>query len=75
MRSEFALQTQGLAEAFLHPDVVNAVRLAGRHGVAVSVVHWAGAGAQATVVDWHRGTRQHIRRRPVAAHCIGPRAR
>jgi pyruvate/2-oxoacid:ferredoxin oxidoreductase beta subunit len=50
---EFALQTQGLAEAFLHPDVVNAVRLAGRHGVAVSVVQWAGAGAQATVVDWY----------------------
>lgn len=49
---EFALQTQGLAEAFLHPDVVNAIRLAGRKGVAVSVVHWAGAGAQATAVDW-----------------------
>lgn len=49
---EFALQTQGLAEAFLHPDVVNAVRQAGSRGVAVSVVQWAGAGAQATVVDW-----------------------
>jgi pyruvate/2-oxoacid:ferredoxin oxidoreductase beta subunit len=49
---EFALQTQGLAEAFLHPDVVNAIRLAGRNGVAVSVVHWAGQGAQATAVDW-----------------------
>jgi hypothetical protein len=49
---EFALQTQGLAEAFLHPDVVNAIRLAGRNGVAVSVVHWAGPGAQATSVDW-----------------------
>jgi pyruvate/2-oxoacid:ferredoxin oxidoreductase beta subunit len=49
---EFALQTQGLAEAFLHPDVVNAIRLAGRNGVAVSVVHWAGPGAQATAVDW-----------------------
>jgi pyruvate/2-oxoacid:ferredoxin oxidoreductase beta subunit len=49
---EFALQTQGLAEAFLHPDVVNAIRLAGRNGVAINVVHWAGPGAQATAVDW-----------------------
>lgn len=50
---EFALQTQGLSEAFLHPDVVQAVKLAGPRGVAVSVVHWAGRNKQETVVDWH----------------------
>lgn len=50
---EFALQTEGLANAFLHPDVVNAIRLAGPRGVAVSVTHWAGQNRQATVVGWH----------------------
>ena len=50
---EFALQTQGLAEAFLHPDVVNAIQLAGPRGIAVSVTHWAGQNRQATVVNWH----------------------
>ena len=49
---EFELQTSGLADAFLHPDVVNAIRLAGPLGIAVSVVHWAGRNQQATLVDW-----------------------
>ena len=49
---EFALQTQGLAEAFLHPDVIAAIRNAGVNGVAVAVVQWAGEDAQATVIDW-----------------------
>lgn len=49
---EFELQTKGLAEAFLHPDVVNAIQLAGPRGIAISVTHWAGQNQQATVVDW-----------------------
>ncbi len=50
---EFALQSQGLAEAFLHPDVVAAIRFAGPQGVAVSLVHWSGEARQAVAVDWH----------------------
>lgn len=50
---EFALQTEGLANAFLHPDVVNAIRLVGPRGIAVSVTHWAGQNRQSTVVGWH----------------------
>lgn len=52
-RREFALQSQGLADAFLHVDVVAAIRFAGTQGVAVTLVHWAGEARQATVVDWH----------------------
>lgn len=50
---EFALQSQGLAEAFLHPDVVAAIRFAGTQGVAVTLVHWAGEARQAIAVDWN----------------------
>jgi hypothetical protein len=50
---EFQLQTQGLAEAFLQPDVVAAIRNAGTQGVAIALVQWAGKAAQAKVVDWH----------------------
>ena len=50
---EFALQSQGLAEAFLHPDVVAAIRFAGTQGVAVTLVQWAGEARQAVAVDWH----------------------
>ena len=49
---EFALQKQGLYEAFLHPEVVRAIQSAGEYGVAVSVVQWAGSYQQQTVVDW-----------------------
>lgn len=49
---EFALQTQGLALAFLHPDVIRAIAVAGKRGVAISMVQWSGAGFQTKVVDW-----------------------
>ncbi len=49
---EFALQSRGLAEAFLHPDVVAAIRFAGTQGVAITLVQWAGEARQATAVDW-----------------------
>jgi len=49
---EFELQRQGLARAFLHPDVVRAIRAAGERGIAVTLVQWSGALRQATVVDW-----------------------
>ena len=50
---EFDLQSRGLAEAFLHPDVVAAIRFAGTRGVAIALVHWAGEARQAVAVDWH----------------------
>jgi hypothetical protein len=49
---EFALQTDGLAQAFRHPAVVAAIQ-AGAHGaVGVTVVQWSGATNQSTVVPW-----------------------
>ncbi|NOX72490.1 MAG: metalloregulator ArsR/SmtB family transcription factor [Alphaproteobacteria bacterium] len=50
--SEFELQRRGLAAAFLHPDVLAAIRLIGDRGIAVQVVQWAGVGQQASSVDW-----------------------
>jgi hypothetical protein len=49
---EFQLQRRGLADAFLHPDVVRAIRGAGERGIAVTLVEWSGARRQATVVGW-----------------------
>lgn len=49
---EFDLQRRGLAEAFLHPDVVAAVQAVGDHGIAVTVVQWSGNRIQSTSVDW-----------------------
>ena len=49
---EFALQRQGLAEAFLHPDVVRAIRGAGDLGIAVTLVQWSARNRQRSVVDW-----------------------
>lgn len=50
--AEFDLQKQGLAQAFLHRDVIRAISVAGTKGVAIAVVQWAGAGAQVRAVDW-----------------------
>lgn len=49
---EFALQRQGLAEAFLHPDVVGAIQAAGDLGVAVTIIQWSGSGQQFISVPW-----------------------
>lgn len=49
--SELDLQRQGLAAAFRDPAVAAAIA-ANAQGVAVSVVLWAGAEQQETVVDW-----------------------
>ncbi|VAV98721.1 hypothetical protein MNBD_ALPHA08-656 [hydrothermal vent metagenome] len=50
--AEFDLQQQGLARAFLHPDVIRAIGSAGHRGVAITLVQWSGAGFQTKVVDW-----------------------
>jgi hypothetical protein len=49
---EFRLQRDGLADAFLHPDVVGAIRAAGDLGIAVTLVEWSGERRQATVAEW-----------------------
>ena len=51
-REEFALQQQGFADAFRHPDVIAAIGRAGEGGVAVSLVHWSGQGQQVTSLPW-----------------------
>lgn len=49
---EYRLQMQGLAQAFRSPDVLEAVRRSGRHGIAVVLVHWAEDASQAIAVPW-----------------------
>ena len=51
-KAEFALQRQGLADAFLHPEVTGAIQAAGDLGIAVTVVEWSGRNRQQAVVDW-----------------------
>lgn len=50
--AEFALQRQGLAAAFRYPDVIHAIVGLGESGMAVTLVQWAGVGAQMTSIDW-----------------------
>lgn len=52
--SEFDLQARGLAEAFRHPEVHNALRAMGEPGIAVTVLQWAGARRQKIAVPWRR---------------------
>jgi hypothetical protein len=47
---EFALQISGIAEAFSHPDVINAIL--SHDGVAVVLVLWSNHEQQETGVDW-----------------------
>ena len=51
---EYELQMSGLARAFRHPDVISAIEASMAGGVAVTVVQWSGARAQAVAVDWTR---------------------
>ena len=49
---EFALQLQGLADAFRNEAVVAAIRAAGDHGIAVMLLQWSDRAQQAVSVDW-----------------------
>lgn len=53
-RDEFALQMEGIAGAFEDPDVLAALAQSGGHGIAVSLLQWSSAGAQAEVIAWRR---------------------
>jgi hypothetical protein len=49
---ELALQRQGYARAFRHPEVIQAIASGARGRIAVTYVEWAGPAFQATVVPW-----------------------
>ena len=49
---EFNLQVHGLAEAFRHRSVGQAIRAAGDLGLAVALIQWADYDQHALSVDW-----------------------
>lgn len=51
---KFALQVEGLAAAFRDTGVRSAIRSAGRRGIAVAIVQWAGPFDQRIALDWTR---------------------
>ena len=50
--SEFELQKQGVAEAFRHPEVLEAIEGCGGQDIAVAFVQWSGNRMQIKAVDW-----------------------
>ncbi len=49
---EFALQVRGLAQAFQHPDVLEAIGAGPTGKIAVSVVQWSDSTSQGIVMPW-----------------------
>ena len=49
---EFALQMEGLGQAFRHPEVKRAISLGNLQRIAVSVVQWSDESNQAVVLPW-----------------------
>jgi hypothetical protein len=45
---------RGIAEAFEDPGVLAALEQNGAHGIAVSMLQWSSAGAQAKAIAWTR---------------------
>ncbi len=50
---EFALQMDGIAQAFRNPRFLAVLRAAAPRGIAVTLVQWAGNKRQLQVVGWH----------------------
>jgi hypothetical protein len=50
--SEFELQKRGVAEAFRHPDVLDAIESCGGKNIAVAAVQWSGNRMHLVAVDW-----------------------
>ena len=48
----FRLQMGGYAAAFLDPMVIASITKSGGHGIAVTLVEWAGTKEQSQVVPW-----------------------
>lgn len=51
-QGEYALQIRGLAQAFLDPGVMQAIRAGANHRIVVSVVQWSSAASQVLVLPW-----------------------
>lgn len=51
-RTEFALQMEGLGQAFRHPEVKRAIALGNLQRIAVSVVQWSDESNQKVVLPW-----------------------
>ncbi len=49
---EFNLQMRGLAEAFRHPAVHDAIATSAPNGIAVTLIQWASPDAQVPAFDW-----------------------
>ena len=49
---EFALQMQGIAAAFRHPDVQAAIDGTDDRGIAVALIQWSDFVNQRKTVDW-----------------------
>lgn len=50
--AEFALQIGGLAQAFQHPSVIEAIESNAPNGIAVTLMQWSGAGWQEQTVPF-----------------------
>lgn len=70
-RGEYALQQQGIAQALSDSEVAEALT---RGQVALTVVHWSGAGQQQVVLPWQRMLSRDAVRRYAAASAEVPRA-
>ncbi len=49
---EFNLQMRGLAEAFRHPAVHDAIAASAPNGIAITLVQWASPDTQVPAFDW-----------------------
>lgn len=61
-QEEFELQMRGLAEAFRHPSVMNALQQTWPKGIAVALLQWSGDLDQVKAIEW-----SHINSAPSAA--------
>lgn len=60
-QAEFELQMRGVAEAFRHPSVLNAMQQTWPKGIAVALLQWSGDLDQVKAIEW-----SHINSAPSA---------
>ncbi|MBT5110887.1 MAG: DUF1194 domain-containing protein [Rhodospirillaceae bacterium] len=70
---EFALQKQGIADAFRHPTVVKAISAAAPNGIAITLVQWSGASAHSQTLGWMRVSDRESAERAARAIETAPR--
>ena len=49
---EYMLQTEGLAAAFEHPEILAAIKRAGVQGVSIAIVQWSSPDEQWLAMEW-----------------------